>query len=185
MVKVQKVPRYSSTELGSGSRYVNRHMLSEEIRFPTHKFGRRVGNIKGEQATDRPIYPCVSGCTKKACGGGLFQGVGVTGGWTVWINFASVAVASEEQGTPEEQRGVDAGEEMMVCLLLKSSQIYQRCSDFSCSCFLVLWIDLFCSSPALLLPSLLPPRSLPLSGIFSVPVYRTSRYAFLFQTCLC
>lgn len=40
----------------------------------------------------------------------------MTGGWTVWINFASVAVASEEQGTPkqpEEQRGVDAGEEMM------------------------------------------------------------------------
>lgn len=50
---------------------------------------------------------------------------------------------------------VDAGEEMMVCLL-KSSQIYQRCSDFSCLCFLVLWIDSFCSSPAPLLPSLSP-----------------------------
>lgn len=77
----------------------------------------------------------------------------------MWINFTSVAVASEEQGTPKQpegQRGVDAGEEMMVCLLLKSSQIYQRCSDFSCLCFLVLWIDSFCSSPAPLLPSLSP-----------------------------
>lgn len=53
--------------------------------------------------------------------------------------------------------------------LLKSSQIYQRCSDSSCLCFLVF------SSPVPLLPSLLL-RFLTQSGISSVPVYCTCRY---------
>lgn len=75
MGKYRKIPWYLPKELGSGSRYVNRHMLSEEIRFPNHKFGRRVGDIKGEQASDRPvsILASASSCTRKACGS-LFQG---------------------------------------------------------------------------------------------------------------